>query len=942
MSTPPKSPSMGYVGLPSQPPKVPTKKEKLTASGSAERSQGGLEVVGSDRRKLLHWRSGPFLFHGLTARPLRDPWYQMKGLFPAMPPATSMTVFSMYWVSSEFFRYRYNFSIQAVLLELGPIGLMKNWWITNLLRILQEAGVFEAIVISQGLNIYRNVAGTRHLVKRWCPCHTYFLFGLGIRLTAAEFVIEEELIESFGGKGASFGRHLAKYSTWVTTFRRRSNEFEKYIRHAAFVAFWLTKFVFCEHPYYAIQPLVFRLAIKISFGNYFPLAPMFLGHLYTHLDLLHANELAGASYRVVASVINMSLLQACLWEHLKEYRRISHYLQVVRGKKVGGFDGLVGIKGQGLLGAFTPICMLPQVLYPGPSRVGACTKHMHDYWARVMGIFVEYVRGGTPSDIPMHGLRVEPPSNFRILCNVAFGNGYGSRQGAGYVEWHEEKSSWKVFETHLPPEWASTHSTFIEDEGGRSKKGKRVAEKSPVAPIDPSKEGKKKAKVHVDPATSFPITSVDVLATSKPVSPSIVVTIRSARRTRNQSKLVTVPVEKDEKDSKDLPIDISAGDKSPNGGKETSAKAVKAFAGDVDAAVDVGNTLTEEGVHVNATTGEFSTFNESNINICEPEGLTDPARGGLIVKGGTAGIDLDIDLAGDDGVETVGAQTELAPGWSGVPPHASLATHDSLGIEFLPMIESTKVVEPTTIADSYVGLLMIWDKLITHATPTSERVIDPNNLALISYGGTPATVSGDGTSSNDSEGLRDGMLDQDAQEPYDDMDDNLVVRKVSAPFSGEVVDTSSSSGEGIEVSPARGDDLDLTLRVPYSRLHGELSTFFDGSMRTMAREGSSANLLLAAGRVGLSEGSTISTAKGLTQFLEDLTKEIYNDHSPRHFWFGYGSGSFYLRLLSDVLCDMRRTPLELVSERKLQDWRGVARELIDLGFAVDFAFGEDP
>jgi hypothetical protein len=107
---------------------------------------------------------------------------------------------------------------------------------------------------------------------------------------------------------------------------------------------------------------------------------------------------------------------------------------------------------------------LPQVLYPGPSRVGACTKHMHDYLARVMGIFVEYVRGGTPSDIPVPGLRVEPPSNFRILRNVASGNGYSSRQGASYAEWHEEKSSWKVFGTHLPPEWASTHSTFIEDE----------------------------------------------------------------------------------------------------------------------------------------------------------------------------------------------------------------------------------------------------------------------------------------------------------------------------------------------------------------------------------------------------------------------------------------------------------------------------------------------
>ena len=65
---------------------------------------------------------------------------------------------------------------------------------------------------------------------------------------------------------------------------------------------------------------------------------------------------------------------------------------------------------------------------------------------------------------------------------------------------------------------------------------------------------------------------------------------------------------------------------------------MKAFTGDVDAVVDVGNTFTEEGVHVNATAGEFSTFNESNINTCGPEGLADPTRGRLIVEGGTAGI----------------------------------------------------------------------------------------------------------------------------------------------------------------------------------------------------------------------------------------------------------------------------------------------------------------
>jgi hypothetical protein len=73
---------------------------------------------------------------------------------------------------------------------------------------------------------------------------------------------------------------------------------------------------------------------------------------------------------------------------------------------------------------------------------------------------------------------------------------------------------------------------------------------------------------------------------------------------------------------------------------------------------------------------------------------------------------------------------------------------------------------------------------------------------------------------------------------------------------------------------------------------------------------------------------------GCLLILESLHKRFGDFTSG--FKFGYGSGSFYLHLLSGMLCDMRRTPLELVTEGKLQDWRGVARELIDLGFAVDF------
>ena len=80
------------------------------------------------------------------------------------------------------------------------------------------------------------------------------------------------------------------------------------IRRAAFVSYWLSKCVFGEHPAYSIKPLYFSLAVKIAAGVRFPLAPLLLGQLYTQLDLLHAEELAGASCHIVSTAFNSSIL----------------------------------------------------------------------------------------------------------------------------------------------------------------------------------------------------------------------------------------------------------------------------------------------------------------------------------------------------------------------------------------------------------------------------------------------------------------------------------------------------------------------------------------------------------------------------------------------------------------------------------------------------------
>ena len=88
-----------------------------------------------------------------------------------------------------------------------------------------------------------------------------------------ELPIEKEAVEAELRKGISGN---AKLLHWVGASSKASDV----IRRAAFIAFWLCKFIFGSYPYYAVKPLYFHLSIKISTRVSLPLAPMFLGHLY--------------------------------------------------------------------------------------------------------------------------------------------------------------------------------------------------------------------------------------------------------------------------------------------------------------------------------------------------------------------------------------------------------------------------------------------------------------------------------------------------------------------------------------------------------------------------------------------------------------------------------------------------------------------------------------
>ena len=191
--------------------------------------------------------------------------------------------------------------------------------------------------------MYRDTKALRQLVRRWCPSTHTFFFAHGemtvtledienhwllpilgdqdpaeLELSPEEAKIEAVLADYIGRKNIALGTQAARFNPWMEHFNRMEDPL---IRRAAFVAYWLSKCVFGEHPAYSIKPLYFPLAVKIVAGVCFPLAPLLLGQLYTQLNLLHAEELIGASCHIVTTALNSFIVHTFLWEHALEYIR---------------------------------------------------------------------------------------------------------------------------------------------------------------------------------------------------------------------------------------------------------------------------------------------------------------------------------------------------------------------------------------------------------------------------------------------------------------------------------------------------------------------------------------------------------------------------------------------------------------------------------------------
>ena len=133
-----------------------------------------------------------------------------------------------------------------------------------------------------------------------------------VDLGALELSPKEEAVEAELRKGMNGN---AKLSHWVGVFSKASDMAHR----AAFVTFWLCKFIFGSYPHYALKPLYFQLAIKISAKVSLSLAPMFLGHLYVQLDILQSDEKQAGSCHIVTTSAYNTILQHLLWERCARY-----------------------------------------------------------------------------------------------------------------------------------------------------------------------------------------------------------------------------------------------------------------------------------------------------------------------------------------------------------------------------------------------------------------------------------------------------------------------------------------------------------------------------------------------------------------------------------------------------------------------------------------------
>ncbi|OMP08845.1 hypothetical protein COLO4_06062 [Corchorus olitorius] len=100
----------------------------------------------------------------------------------------------------------------------------------------------------------------------------------------------------------------AKLFDWLQYYGKSDNGIAVSHRKVALVLLWLSKFVFGGFPSDRILIELVRVAIKLSRGFSFPLAPLVLGTLYHQFDTFFDDEMEGGGCFLIETAVSYSLL----------------------------------------------------------------------------------------------------------------------------------------------------------------------------------------------------------------------------------------------------------------------------------------------------------------------------------------------------------------------------------------------------------------------------------------------------------------------------------------------------------------------------------------------------------------------------------------------------------------------------------------------------------
>ncbi|KAL2453224.1 Aminotransferase-like [Abeliophyllum distichum] len=216
----------------------------------------------------------------------------------------------------------------------SPTGYWKNW-VDRMFSLHNEtwkqAGIHNAI-LSSTCKLHRQDDIIFGFAKRWCPVTNTFVFPWGeatvtledIMILGGYSVLGDSTLGPLGDRDVEkslldarmdivrSGLKKASQKAWMEKYMNNGDETE----HAAFLAYWLSRFVFASSVDNVIYKNVLPVAVHLPRGNRISLAPLVLASIYKNLNSL--KEGLGAARRSeiyqIKLMAPLELVQIWVWE----------------------------------------------------------------------------------------------------------------------------------------------------------------------------------------------------------------------------------------------------------------------------------------------------------------------------------------------------------------------------------------------------------------------------------------------------------------------------------------------------------------------------------------------------------------------------------------------------------------------------------------------------